>query len=286
MYGTREGPIVVVTGGSAGIGLAIVERFADLDYQVISLARRRCPIDTVESVLVDLGNPEAVAAAIAQIHVRIDHNAAAGSQIAAAGGQAGRIRPRGSRTEPGASRTEPGASRTEPGAGRGPSRATIHLIHNAAVMPTDSALSVDAKLLERTLRLNVTTPAQIDAALIPRMRPGSSIVFIGSTLSDKGIPNRLSYVTSKHALLGLMRATVQDLFGTGIHCLCVAPGFTDTAMLAPGLSTPGFADAVRDMVSFGRLLEPEEIADLVVFATRTPALNGANVHANLGQRER
>jgi 3-oxoacyl-[acyl-carrier protein] reductase len=265
MYGSSEGPIVVVTGGSAGIGLAIVERFADLDYHVISLARRRCPIDTVESLLVDLGNPEAVAAAIAQVHARIDRVAAAAGRVAAA---AGRVPAAQHRTEP------------------GPSRATIHLIHNAAVMPTDSATGFDAKVFDRTLRLNVTTPAQIDAALIPRMRPGSSIVFIGSTLSDKGIPNRLSYVTSKHALLGLMRATVQDLFGTGIHCLCVAPGFTDTAMLAPGLSSPGFADAVRDMVSFGRLLEPEEIADLVVFATRTPALNGANVHANLGQRER
>lgn len=233
-----ERPTVIVTGGSAGIGLAIVERFADLDYRVVSLARRRCPVDVVESMLVDLGNADAVATAIKQVRARV-----------------------------------------------GVSHAT-HVIHNAAVMPTDTATDFDSKVLDRTLRLNVTTPAEINAGLIPRMSPGSSIVFIGSTLSDKGVPGRLSYVTSKHALLGLMRATVQDLFGTGIHCLCVAPGFTDTAMLAPGLATPGFAQAVRDIVSFGRLLEPDEIADIVVFATRTPALNGAIVHANLGQRER
>ena len=256
MNGSSERPVVIVTGGSAGIGLAIVERFADLDYQVISLARRRCPVDTVESVLVDLGNPEAVGSAIAEVQARLDRLA----------------------SPPGWG--PPGQADTRP------SPPPIHLVHNAAVMPTDSALSVDPKMLDRTLHLNVTTPAQINAALLPRMRPGSSIVFIGSTLSDKGVANRLSYVTSKHALLGLMRATVQDLFGTGIHCLCVAPGFTDTAMLAPGLATPGFAEAVRGMVSFGRLLEPEEIADIVVFATRTPAFNGSNLHANLGQRER
>lgn len=233
-----ERPTIIVTGGSAGIGLAIVERFADLDYRVLSVARRRCPIDTVESVLLDLGSPETVSGALDLIR------------------------------------------------GRLPASGEIHLIHNAAAMPTDSATDFSLNVLERTLRLNVSTPAELNAGLIPRMAPGSSIVFIGSTLSEKGVAGRLSYVTSKHAVLGLMRATVQDLFGSGIHSLCVAPGFTDTAMLGPGLAVPGFAQTVLDMVSFGRLLEPEEVADIVVFATRSPALNGSIIHANLGQRER
>jgi 3-oxoacyl-[acyl-carrier protein] reductase len=233
-----ERPTIVVTGGSAGIGLAVVERFADLDYRVLSLARRRCPVDTVESILVDLGSAEAVAVALGKVSERL------------------------------------------------PKSGPIHLIHNAASMPTDTATDFDSAVLERCFRLNVTTPAELNAGLIPRMSRGSSIVFIGSTLSEKGVPNRLSYVSSKHAMLGLMRATVQDLFGTGIHCLCVAPGFTDTEMLQQGLTSPEFVQAVRDMVSFGRLLEPEEVADIVMFATRTPALNGAIVHANLGQRER
>jgi 3-oxoacyl-[acyl-carrier protein] reductase len=241
-------PTVIVTGGSAGIGLAIVERFADLDYRVLSLARRRCPVDTVESLIVDLGTAEAVAAALAKVRDRLPMN------------------------------SKSGQSSSRPG-----DRAEIHLIHNAAAMPADNATEFDSRVFERTFRLNVTAPAELDAGLIPRMKPGSSIIFIASTLSEKGVPNRLSYVTSKHAVLGLMRATVQDLFGTGIHCTCVAPGFTDTAMLQQG---PGLAQAVREMVSFGRLLEPEEVADIVVFATRTPALNGAIVHANLGQRER
>jgi len=229
-------PTIIVTGGSAGIGLAIVERFADLDYRVLSLARRRCPIDTVESVLADLGSPNNLAAVTQQICDRL------------------------------------------------PASSEIHLIHNAASMPTDSATSFNLNVLERTLRLNVSTPAELNAGLIPRMAAGSSIIFIGSTMSEKAAAGRLSYVTSKHALLGLMRATVQDLFGSGIHVMCVAPGFTDTAMLGPGLAVPGFAQSVLDMVSFGRLLDPEEVADIVVFATRTPALNGSILHANLGQR--
>jgi 3-oxoacyl-[acyl-carrier protein] reductase len=37
-------------------------------------------------------------------------------------------------------------------------------------------------------------------------------------------------------------------------------------------------------MTFGRLIESEEIADVVAFCARTPALNGAVIHANLGQR--
>jgi 3-oxoacyl-[acyl-carrier protein] reductase len=48
---------------------------------------------------------------------------------------------------------------------------------------------------------------------------------------------------------------------------------------------PMFEREVLDMVSYGRLLEPEEIAEIVEFCTRTPALNGAVIQANLGQKQ-
>ena len=83
-----------------------------------------------------------------------------------------------------------------------------------------------------------------------------------------------------------MRATAQDFFGQQIHTACVCPGFTDTEMLRPVLdANPELRAAVLKMVSFGRLIDPEEIADVVTFAAKTPAINGAVLHANLGQRE-
>ncbi|MCB9750828.1 MAG: SDR family oxidoreductase [Myxococcales bacterium] len=162
----------------------------------------------------------------------------------------------------------------------------LHLVHNAAAMPQDSASALDPASFERAMRLNVISPAELTAELLPLMAPGSSVIYIGSTLSEKGVPGRLSYVASKHAVLGLLRATVQDLFGTGVHAVCVCPGFTDTEMLRPVLDeNPELMRAVLDMVSYHRLLEPREIAEVVRFATRNPALNGAVLHANLGQRE-
>jgi len=230
---------IIVTGASSGIGLAIAERFASLGCRVISVARRRCPVDIVDSLLMDLARPDAVPALLDELRPKL-----------------------------------------------GAAPGVIHLVHNAAALPHDSATELDHNVLERTLRLNVVTPALLNAALIPHMAKGSSIVFVGSTLSEKGVPRRLSYVTAKHAMLGLMRSTVQDLWGRGINCLCVAPGFVDTGMLRPVLDAdPMFEREVVDMVSYGRLIEPEEIAEIVEFATRAPALNGALVNANLGQRQ-
>ncbi|MCY1058949.1 SDR family oxidoreductase [Nannocystis sp. SCPEA4] len=165
-------------------------------------------------------------------------------------------------------------------------RSRVHLIHNAAFQIVDAVTNFDARACEQAMRINVVTPAELTAGLLPTMAPGSSVIFIGSTLSEKGVPGRLSYCASKHALVGLLRATVQDLFGTGIHAVCVCPGFVDTPLLDP-LRARGLEvmQQLLDMVSYGRLLTPEEVADIVAFTLERPALNGAIIHANLGQRE-
>jgi NAD(P)-dependent dehydrogenase (short-subunit alcohol dehydrogenase family) len=163
----------------------------------------------------------------------------------------------------------------------------VHLIHNAARSLADSITNFDARACEQMMRINVVSPAELTAGLVPLMGAGSSVIFIGSTLSEKAVPGVLSYVTSKHALVGLVRATVQDLFGRQIHAVCVCPGFVDTELLAPLRARgPEAMTSILSMVSYGRLLSPDEIAAVVVFATANPSLNGAIVHANLGQLER
>lgn len=160
------------------------------------------------------------------------------------------------------------------------------LVHNASDLPQDTALHVDAAAMQHTLRLNVVAPAVINQRLLPQMAAGSSVIFIGSTLSEKGVPGHLSYCAAKHAVVGLMRATCQDLQGRGIHTLCICPGFTATEMLQPALhDDPAMLQRIRDKVGYGRLIEPAEIAALVRTAAEQPVLNGAVLHANLGQRE-
>ena len=48
---------------------------------------------------------------------------------------------------------------------------------------------------------------------------------------------------------------------------------------------PEAMDAVRGMSAFNRLIEPGEIAETLFWASRNPVVNGAVIHANLGQVE-
>ncbi|MDP7389608.1 MAG: SDR family oxidoreductase, partial [Pseudomonadales bacterium] len=114
---------------------------------------------------------------------------------------------------------------------------------------------------------------------------GSSVLYVGSTLSEKAVPGLASYVTSKHAVAGLMRATCQDLAGTGVHTVCINPGFTNTEMLRDHVPADVMPQ-IAVMSAFERLIEPEEIAQALLFAAHNPVLNGAVINANLGQIER
>jgi NAD(P)-dependent dehydrogenase (short-subunit alcohol dehydrogenase family) len=109
---------------------------------------------------------------------------------------------------------------------------------------------------------------------------------VGSTLSEKAVPNSFSYVLSKHAQLGMMRATCQDLMGRDIHTALVCPGFTDTEMLRTHLGDdPAVERMIAGMNSFNRLIKPAEIAELIRWAHHNPVINGSVLHANLGQKE-
>ena len=163
---------------------------------------------------------------------------------------------------------------------------SVCLVHNAALMLKDSATDTDDASLAEVLQINTLAINNLNRELLPLMPSGSSVLFVGSTLSEKAVKGAFSYVVSKHAQLGMMRATCQDLMGRGIHTALVCPGFTDTEMLRNHIGQDEeIIKAISAMNSFGRLVEPEEIARLIVWAHGNPVINGAVLHGNLGQVE-
>ena len=161
----------------------------------------------------------------------------------------------------------------------------IALVHNASRLVNDTAADTPSDALRAILETNVVAANTLNGHVLPRMGEGSCILYVGSTLSEKAVPGSFSYVVSKHAIVGMMRATCQDLAGTGIHTACVCPGFTDTEMLREHVPDDAM-DSVASVSAFGRLIEPTEIAETLLFAAEHPVLNGAVLHANLGQIER
>lgn len=163
---------------------------------------------------------------------------------------------------------------------------SVSLVHNASLMLKDRCDSTEDAALQEVLAVNVLGINHLNWQLLPLMPQGSSVLYVGSTLSEKAVAGAFSYIVSKHAQLGMMRATCQDLMGRGIHTALICPGFTDTTMLRQHVGNDESVLAhLGDMNSFGRLVAPEEIADLIVWAHAHPVVNGSVMHANLGQVE-
>lgn len=166
-----------------------------------------------------------------------------------------------------------------------PEKSEICLVHNAGTLAGASLMDCSEDLLRRAIEINLVAPHALNLAVIDHMRAGSSVIYLGSTLSEIAVPGAFPYVTTRHATLGMMRAACQDLAGSGIHSACVCPGFTDTEMLREHLP-PDALSSVATANAFGRLVDPEEIAALIRFVADQPSLNGAVLHANLGQIQR
>ncbi|NCA70038.1 MAG: SDR family oxidoreductase [Sphingobacteriia bacterium] len=165
--------------------------------------------------------------------------------------------------------------------------ARVCLVHNASVMRRDRVDALPSDDLRAVLELNLVAANGLNQLILPRMGEGSSILYIGSTLAEKAVPGVASYVIAKHALAGMMRATCQDLAGRKIHTCMLCPGFTDTEQIRALIGgNDEILAALTSLSTFDRLIEPAEIAETIAFAARTPVLNGALIHANLGQRER
>jgi len=162
----------------------------------------------------------------------------------------------------------------------------ICLVHNASKMQSDNVESTDPDSLREVLEVNLVGPSILNKITIPYMKKGSSILYVGSTLSEKAVPQMSSYVMTKHGMIGLMRSTCQDLFGRFIHTACICPGATETEMLVEYVQ--GNQEALKIMASTlseNRLISSEEIASTIFFCANNSVINGSVIHANLGIQE-
>jgi SDR family mycofactocin-dependent oxidoreductase len=131
------------------------------------------------------------------------------------------------------------------------------------------------------------------AAAVPHMLGGPDpagcrFVAIASAAGERGLFGLTAYNAAKHAVVGLVRGLAEDLVGTGVTAVAVAPGSTRTAMLSATASLYGLpsADSFADSALIRRLLEPEEVAATVAFCCSVEAagLNGSVVRADGGFR--
>ena len=230
--------LLIITGGSGGIGGACAAAFLADGWRIVNISRRAAQVTGVRNIRCDIAAPGFTK----QLAPELEPEFMAASRIC--------------------------------------------LLHNAALLENDRTGGLDDAAFRRILEINLVAPNALNSLVLPHMKRGSSILYVGSTLSEKAVPNSLSYVTSKHGLMGMMRATTQDLIGREIHTALICPGFTDTEMLRTHVGhSADVLQSTAGLSTYGRLITPEEIAATVQFVANNPVLNGAVIHANLGQIE-
>ncbi|OIJ94642.1 SDR family NAD(P)-dependent oxidoreductase [Streptomyces colonosanans] len=222
-----EGKAAVVTGGSRGIGRAIVER----------LCR-----DGAKVVFTYATNEEAAAEVVRTVQADGGHAHAVRLDLADPGGP------------------EQLMKTAEAHLG-----GLDILVNNAATVHTPTPLAeTDAAVFDNVMAVNARSVFLTIRYAARQMRDGGRIVNISSLNTVRPAPGIGPYVASKGALEQLTAVAARELGPRGITVNTVSPGATDTEMLH-GSNPPQALQAVTGMTPLGRLGQPSDVADVVGF---------------------
>jgi len=153
----------------------------------------------------------------------------------------------------------------------------------------------DPALWRETMAVNLDGPFHLTRLAAADMveRGWGRIVMVSSTAGQVGGRSESAYDASKHGLIGLMRATAQDVGAHGATCNAVLPGWVRTEMAERSAAaeaesrgiTPDEVWEERGRVyPAGRVITPEEVAAAIAFLAgeASSGINGETVTVALG----
>ncbi|GJD49863.1 3-oxoacyl-[acyl-carrier-protein] reductase FabG [Methylobacterium crusticola] len=138
------------------------------------------------------------------------------------------------------------------------------LVHNAG-QPYDSlAAMLDQERAEAAMQVNFWSLTRLAKALVRPMTRAKAgrIVAVGSVAALRANPGNAAYAATKGALIAYCRTLAIESARRGVTVNVVAPGFIDTAMMAPYAAHRA---GMERQIPAGRFAAPAEVAELVAF---------------------
>jgi 3-oxoacyl-[acyl-carrier protein] reductase len=160
------------------------------------------------------------------------------------------------------------------------------LVNNAGIFPRAPFLDLTEDTWDVVLDTNLKATFVCSQEAARRMVAGGragAIINLSSGAPYRGSMRATAYMASKLGIVGLTRGMARELAPHGIRVNAVAPGITNTAMPRLGNTEEALAALGRANPS-GRLAEPRDIADVVVFLATDDARHvvGQLIHVNGG----
>jgi NAD(P)-dependent dehydrogenase (short-subunit alcohol dehydrogenase family) len=154
------------------------------------------------------------------------------------------------------------------------------LVNNAGVGGGERIENSDIARWRRTIDTNLVGPYLVSREVVPLMTAGGRVINLSSVLGRFGVSGYTAYCASKHGVIGLTRALALELAARQITVNALCPGWVDTEMAEEGMRQGAddtgrtfeeFRDRVLGAVPIKRIIQPEEVAELVKFLASSAA---------------
>lgn len=141
------------------------------------------------------------------------------------------------------------------------------LICNAGIWEGGPVESISEELWDKTLDINLKGTWSVCRAAVPIMKRQTfgRIVIVSSTAGQRGEAFVSNYAASKGGQIAFTKSLSTELASFGINVNCVAPGWVETEMTTEVFADKAGFEAILSTIPRGRMATSEEIAGPIVF---------------------
>lgn len=157
------------------------------------------------------------------------------------------------------------------------------LVNNAGIMECKAIADVTEEMFDRHFAVNVKGTYFACQQAMKHMAKGGTIINFSTSVSGAMLPTYSVYAATKGAVEQLTRQLAKEFGPKNIIINCIAPGQVSTELFLTGKSEE-LVDSFRRMNAFGRLGEPDDIANAIELLVSDKArwITGQTIRVNGG----